>query len=69
MQALSPNKPTIVAQKAKRWVPMLTPAQVPSLAAYSEALRRWMDDPVLRLAKQPIITEYYRSPERQDEVV
>jgi len=42
---------------------------VPSLAAaYSEALRRWVGDPVLRLAGLPIITECYRSPERQDEL-
>jgi len=59
---------------------VLTPAQVqsqavrlrqavPSLAAaYSEALRRWVGDPVLRLAGLPIITECYRSPERQDEL-
>ena len=59
---------------------MLTPAQlqsqaarlrqaVPCLAAaYSEALRRWVGDPVLRLAGLPIITACYRSPERQDEL-
>src|SRR6476661_2087409 len=37
-------------------------------AAYSQALARWMGDPVLRLAGMPIITECYRSPERQDEL-
>ena len=42
---------------------------VPSLAAaYSQALARWLGDPVLRLAGLPIITECYRSPERQDEL-
>ena len=42
---------------------------VPSLgAAYVQALARWMSDPVLRLAGLPIITECYRSPERQDEL-
>lgn len=42
---------------------------VPSLgAAYSHALARWVGDPVLRLAGLPIITECYRSPERQDEL-
>lgn len=42
---------------------------VPSLgAAYTHALARWVGDPVLRLAGLPIITECYRSPERQDEL-
>lgn len=42
---------------------------VPRLAvAYSVALARWLGDPVLRLAGRPIITECYRSPERQDEL-
>ncbi|MFC6225507.1 M15 family metallopeptidase [Hymenobacter artigasi] len=42
---------------------------VPSLAAaYEQALARWLGDPVLRLAGRPIITECYRSPERQDEL-
>ena len=42
---------------------------VPSLtAAYAQALARWMGDPVLRLAGLPIVTESYRSPERQDEL-
>ena len=79
---MSPTKPAVAgaAQKPLRWVPVLTPAQVqsqatrlrqavPSLAAaYSEALRRWVRDPVLRLAGLPIITECYRSPERQNEL-
>ncbi|MFD2717450.1 M15 family metallopeptidase [Hymenobacter monticola] len=42
---------------------------VPSLAAaYSQALARWMGDPVLRLAGVPILTDCYRSPERQNEL-
>ena len=42
---------------------------VPSLAAaYSAALARWLGDPVLRLAGRPIVTECYRSPERQEEL-
>ena len=82
---MSPTKPAaagaaVAAPKSRRWVPVLTPAQVqsqagrlrqavPSLAAaYSEALRQWVGDPVLRLAGLPIITECYRSPERQDEL-
>jgi peptidoglycan L-alanyl-D-glutamate endopeptidase CwlK len=82
MLAMSPSKPAAAgaALPPWRWVPSLTPAQVqsqavrlrqavPSLAAaYSEALRRWVGDPVLRLAGLPIITECYRSPERQDEL-
>ena len=79
---MSPTKPVVVgaAPKLRRWEPVLTPAQVqsqgarlrqavPSLAAaYSEALHRWVGDPVLRLAGLPIITECYRSPERQNEL-
>ncbi|MFC6223797.1 M15 family metallopeptidase [Hymenobacter artigasi] len=79
---MSPSKPASAgaALQPRRWVPVLTPAQlqrqaarlhqaVPSLAAaYSDALRRWMGDPVLRLVGLPIITECYRSPERQDEL-
>jgi peptidoglycan L-alanyl-D-glutamate endopeptidase CwlK len=42
---------------------------VPHLrAAYEHALDRWVADPVLRLLALPIITECYRSPERQDEL-
>lgn len=42
---------------------------VPHLAAaYTQALNRWMGDPVLRLAGRPILTECYRSPERQNEL-
>ncbi|MCA8831924.1 M15 family metallopeptidase [Hymenobacter pini] len=42
---------------------------MPALAAaYVEALQRWMGDPVLQLAGRPIITECYRSPERQNEL-
>ena len=79
---MSPTKPAVAgaAPKPRRWVPVLTPAQVQSqaarlrqalpclAAAYSEALRRWVGDPVLRLAGLPIITACYRSPERQDEI-
>jgi peptidoglycan L-alanyl-D-glutamate endopeptidase CwlK len=36
--------------------------------AYTQALARWVGDPVLRLAGLPIITECYRSPERQEEL-
>lgn len=42
---------------------------VPSLrATYSQALARWVGDPALRLLALPIITECYRSPERQNEL-
>ncbi|OGX86373.1 M15 family metallopeptidase [Hymenobacter glacialis] len=33
-----------------------------------QALARWLGDPVLRLTGRPIITECYRSPERQEEL-
>ena len=78
------SKPTPVAGVVKpasaRVVPKLSSTQqkiqtarlgqaVPSLgAAYAQALARWMGDPVLRLAGVPIVTECYRSPERQDEL-
>jgi peptidoglycan LD-endopeptidase CwlK len=63
-----------------RVAPKLTPKQaatqfarlaeaVPCLrAAYLEALGRWSGDPVLRLLGLPIVTECYRSPERQNEL-
>jgi peptidoglycan L-alanyl-D-glutamate endopeptidase CwlK len=37
-------------------------------AAYAQALARWLDDPMLQLVGWPIITECYRSPERQEEL-
>ncbi|GAB2784664.1 hypothetical protein GCM10027175_24060 [Hymenobacter latericoloratus] len=37
-------------------------------AAYAHALSRWLGDPVLSLLGRPIITECYRSPERQNEL-
>ncbi|MDQ2772848.1 MAG: hypothetical protein M3Y54_20380 [Bacteroidota bacterium] len=74
---MSPNR---VASGVERVAPQLSSVQlkvqaarlgqaVPSLAAaYAQALARWLGDPVLRLAGRPIITECYRSPERQDEL-
>ncbi|MFD1469385.1 M15 family metallopeptidase [Hymenobacter caeli] len=42
---------------------------VPSLgAAYVRALARWESDPVLRLVGRPIVTECFRSVQRQDEL-
>jgi len=64
----------------KRVAPQLSVAQqlrqrgrlaeaVPHLrAAYLQALGRWTGDPVLRLLGLPIVTECYRSPERQNEL-
>ena len=69
-----------VVVDAARVVPVLSETQkrsqaarlgqaVPNLAAaYAQALARWVGDPVLRLAGLPIVTESYRSPERQDEL-
>ncbi|GAA4356040.1 hypothetical protein GCM10023185_19450 [Hymenobacter saemangeumensis] len=70
----------LLERQAARAVPKLSERQqrtqearlaeaVPSLgAAYAHARARWMGDPVLRLAGVPIITECYRSAERQDEL-
>ncbi|MCR5888336.1 M15 family metallopeptidase [Hymenobacter sp. J193] len=71
---------TVHSRKAVRLAPQLNATQqkiqaarlaqaVPCLAAaYKEALARWLGDPVLRLAGWPIITECYRSPERQNQL-
>ena len=60
--------PVLGSVRAKMQAARLAQA-VPSLqAAYSQALARWVGDPVLRLLALPIITEGYRSPERQDEL-
>ncbi|MFD2786183.1 M15 family metallopeptidase [Hymenobacter rubripertinctus] len=76
---LAPAAPGVVVGR-QRMVPVLSAVQeqrqavrlgqaVPSLAAaYSQALARWLGDPVLRLAGRPIITECYRSAERQEEL-
>ena len=70
----------VVGAPAKRVAPRLNVTQMvrqaarlaevrPELvAAYQVALRRWSGDPVLRLLGLPIVTEGYRSPERQDEL-
>ncbi len=78
---MTPTKPAAgAAPKPVRVAPVLMAAglkvqaarlaqAVPSLqAAYSQALARWVSDPSLRLLALPIITECYRSPERQDEL-
>ncbi|WBO84490.1 M15 family metallopeptidase [Hymenobacter yonginensis] len=59
--ALSPNQATAQAQRLAQAVPHLA-------ASYTQALARWLGDPVLRLAGRPIITECYRTPERQNEL-
>ncbi|MET4104772.1 M15 family metallopeptidase [Hymenobacter sp. UYP22] len=58
---LSPKQATLQAARLGQAVPHLA-------AAYTQALTRWLGDPVLRLAGRPIITECYRSPERQNEL-
>ena len=72
--------PRPVGAPAKRVAPRLNVTQMvrqaarlaevrPELvAAYQVALRRWSGDPMLRLLGLPIVTEGYRSPERQDEL-
>ena len=54
--------------QAARQAARLAQAKPALRAAYAVALARWMGDPVLRLAGLPIVTETYRSPERQDEL-
>ncbi|WP_245711967.1 M15 family metallopeptidase [Hymenobacter psychrophilus] len=55
------------AQK-RRQAERLTEAAPVLAAAYGQALGRWLGDPVLRLVGRPIITECYRSAERQNEL-
>lgn len=81
MSTLSRESAVRLAERAgQRSAPQLSGVQqrvqaarlaqaVPSLgAAYAQALARWLGDPVLRLAGRPIITECYRSSERQEEL-
>ena len=66
--ALTRSAPVLGSVRAKIQAARLAQA-VPSLrAAYAQALARWEGDPVLRLAGLPVVTECYRSPERQDEL-
>ncbi len=60
--------PRLSVVQQKRQAVRLAQA-VPCLAAaYTQALSRWVGDPVLRLVGLPFITECYRSPERQEEL-
>jgi len=60
--------PTLSQAQAARQFARLAEA-VPQLReAYRVALGRWVGDPALRLLGLPIVTECYRSPERQDEL-
>ncbi len=58
---LSVKQTTLQAKRLGEAVPCLQ-------AAYGQALGRWLGDPVLRLVGRPIITECYRSAERQNEL-
>ena len=60
--------PRLNAAQLVRQVARLADVRPELVAAYQEALRRWSGDPVLRLLGLPIVTEGYRSPERQDEL-
>ncbi|AII53838.1 M15 family metallopeptidase [Hymenobacter sp. APR13] len=60
--------PTLSSKQATVQAARLGQAVLHLAAAYSQALNRWLGDPVLRLAGRPIITECYRSPERQNEL-
>ena len=59
---------TLSEAQGKRQAERLAQA-VPALAvAYGHALARWQGDPVLSRAGLPIVTESYRSAERQEEL-
>ena len=60
--------PRLNATQRLRQAARLAQVQPELVAAYSEALQRWSGDPALRLLGLPIVTEGYRSPERQDEL-
>ncbi|RSK49386.1 M15 family metallopeptidase [Hymenobacter rigui] len=64
----SPQPPQLTVKQAATQAARLRQASPTLAAAYAQALSRWLDDPVLRLAGRPIITECYRSPARQDEL-
>ncbi|TYZ12628.1 M15 family metallopeptidase [Hymenobacter lutimineralis] len=66
---LPPKQPPTLTPKQVATQVLRLAQAVPHLAAaYTQALARWLGDPVLRLAGRPIITECYRSPERQNEL-
>ena len=59
---------TLSEAQGKRQAERLAQA-VPALAvAYGHALARWQGDPLLGRAGRPIVTESYRSAERQEEL-
>ncbi|UYZ64864.1 M15 family metallopeptidase [Hymenobacter weizhouensis] len=58
---LTPKQAAVQAVRLAQAVPALA-------AAYDEALRRWLSDPTLRLVGRPIVTECFRSVERQNEL-
>jgi len=79
-RAVVPAAAAAAAPKLARVAPTLSQAQaatqfarlaeaVPHLReAYRVALGRWVGDPALRLLGLPIVTECYRSSERQEEL-
>ena len=60
--------PQLSSVQSARQAARLADVRPELAAAYRVALRRWSGDPVLRLLGLPIVTEGYRSPERQDEL-
>ena len=60
--------PQLSSVQSARQAARLADVRPELAAAYRVALRRWSDDPVLQLLGLPIVTEGYRSPERQDEL-
>ena len=60
--------PQLSSVQSARQAARLADVRLELAAAYRVGLRRWSGDPVLRLLGLPIVTEGYRSPERQDEL-
>ena len=60
--------PQLSSVQSARQAARLADVRPELAAAYRVALRRWSGDPVLQLLGLPIVTEGYRSPERQDEL-
>ncbi|MFD2787375.1 M15 family metallopeptidase [Hymenobacter rubripertinctus] len=66
---LPPRRAVVLSSRqATREAARLAEAVDYLAAAYAHALARWLGDPVLRLVGRPIITECYRSAERQNEL-
>ena len=66
LQPLPP--PQLNEAQRLRQATRLAQVRMELVEAYQVALRRWMGDPMLMALGLPIVTEGYRSPERQEEL-